>query len=310
MSRILNINILARDTKRAKETLRRNIRRAITGGNNIYAIVLGVYLNMATVQVEHTNQKMYGLSITGGDVSVGDRVILDYSHGPPPFVRSNYTTADDKPETELGIYNDGYVPESTPTTDGEGWWVDKSLEYKFYNLSAGLYLNDYGEGQDLVSGTPTTLMWASNNLVQEWYVILWQTSNDIWPGKEEVAGGSTLYCPMKGRYLINVGILMSGDSYGLWHPWTSGWARLRIIQGGTTPIAETTARIGRTPNGQWQEAHMFCNAIASMEYGQSIHVEITQTYSGNENTALVFGGYYERAHISIVSLPGTIYWIA
>jgi len=324
----LNVNMLAKDTRRTRETLRRNIRRAITGGNNIYAIVLGVYQNMAAVQVEHTNQKMYGLSIIGGDVSVGDRVILDYSHGTPPFVRSNYTTVGDKAETELGVFNENYTPEFNPSMDGLGW-ADNSLKYRYGNMTAGLEIWHINNPQIFLSGEPQKIRWGDNvDWFGSWYyAYLWDSQASNTPGgmwdytNKQEEYGSTMIRLSKGKFLVRTYLLFPNPNVYTFHPQTHGWIKIEILQNGT-PVAETTQRWGRvkTPqNDQVKHAHLTywyymqigeatsCSCIVDGDYGDYVEVRLTQTVCDTEDfDSYWFAAVWYYLAFSATALPGTM----
>jgi hypothetical protein len=276
---------------------------------------------------------MYGLSIIGGDVSPGDRVIIDYSHG-TPFVRSNYTMANNKADTELEIYEDNYTPEFNPSTDGGGWITD-SLKYRYANMTAQVMIYHHSAlSQTFMSGIPQIIRWGDNELFGSiWYEARnWdsmynsEVEGGIWPytNKHDAYGSSRLGIT-KGKFLVNTYILLPIPDIYTFHNETHGWIRIRILQNGA-PVAEEVHRWGRIPNPyndfvinpglsshgyDWIGISIGCSCIVDGDYGDYIEVELTQTVCDTSDfESEWFSAFWYLTHFSVTGLPGTIGWIS
>ena len=80
--------------------LRQPVRRAISSGTTVYATVESYANGMATVRINPYGSRLSNLSTIGGIVSVGDTVIVDYTHGVIPIVRPLYSTDEEEEELE------------------------------------------------------------------------------------------------------------------------------------------------------------------------------------------------------------------
>lgn len=65
---------------------RRSIRQTIRTGHTVHATVEELHYGYATVRLNE-GARLTNLQVTGGAVSVGDTVIVDYASGTPPVVR-------------------------------------------------------------------------------------------------------------------------------------------------------------------------------------------------------------------------------
>lgn len=68
-------------------TLRRLVRNIHQKGSQVYAVVEEINLGFATVRIADRGARLTSLPVVGGTVTIGQRVIVDYSAGTPPVVR-------------------------------------------------------------------------------------------------------------------------------------------------------------------------------------------------------------------------------
>jgi len=67
------------------------VRKAGKAGNYIYATLEALNLSRATVVITGSKQRLTNLEVMSSFLIVGERVIVDYSGGSPPFVRGTGT---------------------------------------------------------------------------------------------------------------------------------------------------------------------------------------------------------------------------
>jgi len=249
MKRVINI-ILGKEPSKTLD-VRKYTRGKILSGNEVYATVIDVYQNMATVQVLHSRSQLVGLSIIGGNVSIGDIVIVDYSHGTPPFIRSNYTIENEKEQVELDKFNDDYTPEYNPSIDPE--WFNANLSFGYGDMTCMTYLYPhYGTNAeyDVPVNTPTLIELGNNDSP---YITYSWDSDNMWQYKTDPDHcGTKLYLPKKGKYLVFAHVeLWIWSWYGHGATWTSNrWNKIEILHNGT-PIASTNTKYTRAEN-PWQ----------------------------------------------------------
>lgn len=328
-----SINIKLEKTAAKMANLRKGVRRAIQAGNEIYAIVLEVYLNKATVRLEHTNQKLTGLMILGGDVEIGDRVIVDYSHGTPPFIRSSYISDQEKADIELNIYKDKYISESLPPSV-YGYGDSGTLPDREIAITAAVNMEHYNRNtsQKIQYAVPTVIRWGDNKLIWgSWYYAQLWDSGSIWPytNVKDPYGSESLSVP-GGKYIVRVymdwSIPNMYDCNPLFHGFTPekrGWLRLTILQQGS-PIAQVSQRWGAIPSPyneieapmyglyskyySWIGKSIACSAIAEVTLSNPglFTVQIEQTVCANDDfdTFWMFP-FQWNADFSITLIPGS-----
>lgn len=112
--------------------LRRTVRRTIQQGNSVFATVEDVHNGLVTVRLVAGGARLTSLSFLGLEVTVGQRVIVDYSSGSPPVVRpiigsENITRLPVRAETiaensdvnlDTSCYLDNFFPYMIPLSDG------------------------------------------------------------------------------------------------------------------------------------------------------------------------------------------------
>jgi hypothetical protein len=254
MKKKINIKIEKNPTKAAN--FRKAVRRAIQAGSEVYAIVLEVYMNRATVRIEHTNQRLTGLMILGGDVRVGDRVIVDYSHGTPPFIRSSYISDKEKEEEGVEILKNKYEQELVPSMGGAGSWGTVPSFEITYTAAVGIN-HSLNASQRIQYATPTIIRWGDNQLfgIIWYYCQLWDNTGSIWPytNRKDPYGSEVLNVP-SGKYIVRSYIDFSipnlYECNPVFHGFTpekKGWIRLTIYQQGS-PIAQVSQRWGAIPS--------------------------------------------------------------
>lgn len=67
--------------------LRESVRKTIDTGAATWAVVESFQLGLATVRLTNNGARLTNLNVMGGNVNIGDLVIVDYSAGVKPIVR-------------------------------------------------------------------------------------------------------------------------------------------------------------------------------------------------------------------------------
>lgn len=177
--------------------LRRTFRKAIKSATYGLATVETYRNGFCTVRMAVSGQRLVNLSVAGGDVQVGQKVIVDWSAGVPPYVHPITFT----PDQLAAAYSEKkevstYIPKDSPPTPeildvgvavyrtdpGFGYtYVDNAVESVIswkYNMipwpefaelwdSYGLYDHMVQGGQDSISITVpgVWLIWATHNWI-------------------------------------------------------------------------------------------------------------------------------------------------
>jgi hypothetical protein len=72
-------------------TLDTSVKTAGKAGNFVYGVLEAITRGRAAVLITGSSQRLTGLEILSDNLHIGDRVIVDYSSGVPPFVRGHGT---------------------------------------------------------------------------------------------------------------------------------------------------------------------------------------------------------------------------
>lgn len=135
------------------------VKKTKTAASKVYATVEMTMLGVATVRLKGSSKRMTNLPIFGGEVSVGDTVVVDYSGEGKPFVRK---AIEAEPVTRLGTN----VIETNPTVkkddgflagkfgllqdttfedtveDGQFTWIKVAFDKTYYDIP-GLWQDHY-----------------------------------------------------------------------------------------------------------------------------------------------------------------------
>jgi hypothetical protein len=199
-------------------SLRRSVRQTIHGGSTTYATVEEYKLGLATVRLGETGARLSNLSTIGGEVDVGDTVIVDYSAGVIPIVRPLFVVD----EVEA-------LPDESPVENVEipdaiggcfGWhrdWIDPEV-YIWHNEPYAYHIGPQFE-QD----------WGQSPAY-------WEDGDFEVVGKGGWWGRTYITIPFAGKYLIQIGVDERffdhiGDE-------TGGWHRVRLWKNGSTLVGE------------------------------------------------------------------------
>lgn len=104
--------------------LRRQVRRSVTTGAQVFASVEHTSLGMATVRLSENGARLTNLRVVGQPVKVGQRIIVDSSAEGTPVVRP-LTIAEPTVEEKLDIapfvdFPEPGLEDEVPTIPGEG----------------------------------------------------------------------------------------------------------------------------------------------------------------------------------------------
>jgi hypothetical protein len=66
-----------------------DVRTAGKSGNFIYGVLEALTNSKATVKITGSSQRLTNLDVMSSDLAVGDKVVIDYSAGIPPYVRGH-----------------------------------------------------------------------------------------------------------------------------------------------------------------------------------------------------------------------------
>jgi hypothetical protein len=126
----------------------------------MYAKVEAVEIGLATVRLAESGTRLTNLSIIGGEINVGETVIIDYSSGTPPVVRP-YTILDTLEEV-LPLAAD--LPERAIEPD-----IEDEIDLVFVGGEHGVRVHQLG-------GTPTHC--PKNQWVEvRWGSMKWDTDD-------------------------------------------------------------------------------------------------------------------------------------
>jgi hypothetical protein len=270
-------------------SIRRHIRKALQTGTTIYARVEDVSLGLATVRLGGIGVRLTNLSTVGGEVAVGDTVIVDYSAGVNPIVRPLFVQ-DEPEELPLGIS----VPE-TPIDDED----ISTFQDTWYSWETETYL---------AQGVPHQFKGGSFNYFDDpYYTEYWDSAN-ICPNSSRFEDGA-MTVPRDGKYLIGFQWLeplqKSTEEPGP-DPTTvesSCFYRIQILKNNAA-IAEGT---GQWFLGFWGETSINISTFEPLLSGDRITFEVMFTSNVVTNYWFDNWGYFDAESRTrwLIYLPGT-----
>jgi len=281
--------------------LKRAVHKAIQAGTTLHATVEAYSLGRATVRISGTGARLSNLSTIGGELEPGDKVIVDYSAGTPPFVRPAWIPEYEAPPmpTSLALEYTG-LPKD--------WGVDA---YVYYNYpypcedpfgpwgDARHRLDWYGQW---IHGDEETVVWIADNYGEidegEWFwwnvaeyydtgpgtsgmqneTALWSDHITINRGGMYILTASIRLCNLDGHYQYDEDgsfpVIRDGYIYSCVH--YRGEVRLAILKNGTQ-ICKTNRRIydGTTTYQYFtSEVTMRLTTLEQCSAGDSIQVQL------------------------------------
>lgn len=193
--------------------VRRPVRRTLTRGSIIHATVEQFQFGLATVRLAGNGARLTNLSTIGGEVAVGDSVLVDYSAGIKPIVRPLFL----EEELEDVIVADSPV-EKVEAVDNYGGCFGWHLNW----IEPEIWIQ-HGETYTYHIGPKTNLDFSYSNT--------WWEDGDFGVTDQGGWWGRTyVTIPVSGKYLIQC-----GDENNHWYhmPPFGGWHRLRVLKNGT-----------------------------------------------------------------------------
>lgn len=290
-------------------TLRQPVRQAISSGSTIYATVESYNLGLATVRLGSTGSRLTNLSTMGGEVSVGEKVIVDYSAGVIPVVRPMFTEPEEieelpdyvlaMPEAAGVAAVEGEETEDPPPT-WDGTYPDVGC---FVHHEMGYYLEDLYYGwQILYPYTPLILYWGSNEVgwpaPDVWdmhYAAEWTTPGMV--NMSSLLGSPYVTIPVTGKYIL-IAYWNDFISTLTSSPW-SGHYRIRMIKNDTEILGVMT---GHSLMGYDGAPGMNLTKIASLEQGDIISLELYHTFDRPEYQLDMWGHYDNITRCMMVQL--------
>ena len=270
--------------------LRKLVRRTITGGGILRAVVESYVNGRVTVRLAPKGARLTNLSAIGQNLSVGQPVLVDYSAGVEPIVRSaiGETTVDPEPDLLQPEVGSDLIEVDDEDYSAYGWWYSEDIdEYHLYQ------------------GVP--LVYFFGPWYPAWEVYqqygAWDSSNHLgWYGKQR----SYMEVLRTGKYLISgswnydlseARVSAGGGAYA-----TTGHTRLRILRNGS-PIASKPVRDHEESRGF---NLLSIITIRQLSQGDLLELELMQTlgpdyWMGNYAT----DGPYTALSLCIVYIPGT-----
>lgn len=244
-------------------TLRRPVRNAIEQSTAVFAIVEDIHLGLATVRIGNNGARMTNLSVMGGTVTIGQRVIVDYSSGARPIVRPIFPVPPEEEATQLETSAPGNGPSEKPGTiyDIGGCFVFEFETWEPYDL-----VLERGKDFDLRFGA-INKRWNTHG--NHWNSGISQSKIMPW-------GDDHITIQRTGKYLITVVLNMQFWSA----PPVGGHERVRIF-------AENQARgsryLGevriRDYNGEDNRAGINSIIFANLYRQDSIYMKIMYTHN-------------------------------
>lgn len=131
--------------------LRRPIRQSQKSGVYVYADVEDINLGYATVRLANNGTRMTNLPVLGGAVTIGERVIIDYSSGVPPLVRPITTPWED----DAGLLGSSFGESMNE--------VQSDVSFKVYGDTPQLIGTSYGQVEFATAEWQTESFFASGN---------------------------------------------------------------------------------------------------------------------------------------------------
>lgn len=194
--------------------LRRPVRQAQTSGAYVYGLVEDIPFGYATVRLGSPDgARLTNLQVVGGGVAVGDTVIVDYSAGVPPIVRS--------------VTLEGEVSESLST-------VSESVRHDAGVVSVGEVLN---------IGCAIRNSSFQNFTIDVLNVLTFNTEIEDTDDMVNLGANSTrITFKTAGVYIVGFNAAVFGTSEGDWD--------LSIRLNGTLRIVEDY--LGNNTDSQWK----------------------------------------------------------
>jgi hypothetical protein len=178
--------------------LRQKARDAIRRGLYVNAVVEDTHGNVATVRLgNNTGQRLTNLQVVGDAVTAGQKVVVDYSSGPPPVVHPILVA----PVEEIELLPGGMTPRPPQTKDddvsclaNQDWWP---LETQYNERSNLLHYFKFGG-----NGYAIPAYWDWEDIPYP-DPVNWEYDNANFVNKGDYSS-TELTIPISGKYLVTV----------------------------------------------------------------------------------------------------------
>jgi len=263
-------------------SLRRTVRQAIKAGTTMYATVESYHLGLATVRLHENGARLTNLSTIGGEVEIGQTVIVDYSAGVNPIVRPEFVT--EETDTLEPVLQEVFEPREIPVEDedyGCCAWQEGAGIADFWLYDAQPFIVPFGYNMDY----------------EGYHAGSWDTGG--WIDWTANPGRDYLLVPRDGKYIINI----SWSDF-----WTnvdpgniSGYCKVRVLVNGS-PILEF---YGRDGEGLWYQQGLSALMIDELSQGDHVQLEWTIFFGGNYHLDYWAAYEYDSRSIKLQYIPGT-----
>lgn len=263
-------------------SLRETVRNTIKSGSTMYATVESYSLGLATVRLHENGARLTNLSTIGGEVEIGQTVIVDYSAGVNPIVRPEFVT--EETSNLEPLLEEVFEPREIPVDD-------EDFGCCAWHEGAGI------AGNWLYDGQPFIVPFGYNMPDDGWYAGSWDSGG--WIDWTANPGRTYLLVPKTGKYLIHI----SWSDF-----WTNvnpgaikGYCKIRVLVNGS-PILEWHGRDGE---GLWYQQGLSAMMIDTLDQGDQVSMEWTINFDGNYNLEYWAAYEYDSRTIKLQYIPGT-----
>lgn len=264
--------------------IRSPVRRTLTRGSIVHATVEQFQLGLATVRLATNGARLTNLSTIGGEVAVGDGVLVDYSAGIKPIVRPLFFEEDDVDEfVELTPVE---KVESSEILGGcFGWhrdWIEPEIWLQ------------HGQPYTYHIGPETNRNFSHSNA-------FWEDGDFGVTDRGGWWGLTYFTIPRDGKYLLHGGVK---EDHWDHEPPYGGWYRLRIWLNGSTLIGEVYSPC--FTEQVFGPSSLNCTMIQEFVAGDKISFDYTFTIPEGPYWLDDTWSYAGESHdIMIQLLPGT-----
>lgn len=273
-------------------SIRRTVRKALQTGTTMYAIVEESNLGLASVRLGGIGSRMTNLSTVGGQVEVGDTVIVDWSAGVNPIVRPLFLEEEEEippaksrgetmiEEEDISTFQDSFTG---GWFDPPYWFITRNTPYKWFGGRFDYWDASYYQER-----------WDSANICKN----------------TSIFEDGYMYIPRDGKYLVGFccnenWIHNNQDANGSIDAVEQQCHyRIRIMLNDATPIAVGT--------GQWSVdwygmPGINITAFEHLAAGDRLSFEIYFTSTSVVSYLLDLTGWYDGESRTrwLIYLPGT-----
>jgi len=270
-----------------------SLRKAITRTVTSSATTTGVVEDIATIAdtqlvsviINNSNRRMTGLQVVGGQVAVGDTVIIDFTGGAKPYVRPNTQNPNISETAEYEDMNDilqDNSDEVNPDTDGESY-LDRILKTATKAKVARLWASQGGTYYPIWNTFITNTMGVSLSNAYGYYGIVANITGIYYISYTVTFGEGCPGIPIVGVYDNNY------DYSAWWNGWYHGLFIDKNLEGGGRTINISTVQYAREGDyiygdmayNTWMSTQIMSTIVSNPDHSSPVlSVVLLNTSSG------------------------------